>query len=147
VDHFAPTRTKKKALLETVGKYKPELRRFVAVEMGDKLAVATTANDALKDVVPVSHNQRARMVRIDAADLEIAKQIAGQMHDKLPWADSVELTKGGELAQIDWHGGRLSRLEELQLRTQQDRKRFANAKVLDQETVEFRAARAREFGL
>jgi hypothetical protein len=87
------------------------------------------------------------MCRIDAADITIAKQIAGQMHEQLPWKEDVELHRDGTLAQIDWHGGRLSRLEEVQLRTQRDQKRFANAKVLDQETAEFRAARAREFGL
>jgi hypothetical protein len=147
VDHFALTRTKKKALLETIGKYKPELCRFIAVEMDGKVAVATAANKALQDVVGLVHNCRARMCRIDAADITIAKQTAGQMHTQLPWRDDVELHRDGTLAQIDWHGGKLSRLEELQLRTQQDRKRFANARVLDMETAQFRAAKARELGL
>jgi len=116
VDHFAPTKPKKKALLEKIGKMRPQLKRFTAAEYGKARAVATTTNEALAGVIPAVHDCKARLVLIEAPTLEIAKQVVTQSGDQLPWCENVSLTKTGTLADLLWHGAFTAR-ERQQLET------------------------------
>jgi hypothetical protein len=146
-EHFADTKPKKKALLEKIKIMKPELRRYVVAEVDDERAVATSAAKALDGLVGVVHDCRARMVLIDAPSLAIATQLAGQMHDQLPWREDVPLHRDGTLAQIDWHGAPLSSLEQLQMQDSASLARVIGLKKLDEEAEDFRRQRKAEMGL
>jgi hypothetical protein len=144
---FAPTKTRKAALLKRIGILKPELRRFIIAEIDGERGVATSAAKALDGLVGVVHDCRAKMVLIDAPSLEIAKQLAGQMRDQLPWNENVPLHKDGSLAKVDWHGAPLSSLEKLQMADSASLARVIGLKKLDQEVEVFRHQRTEELGL
>jgi hypothetical protein len=146
-DHFAPTKPKKMELLKKIKIMKPELRRFVIAEIDGERGVATSAAKALDGLVGPVHDCRARMVLIDAPSLAIATQLAGQMHDQLPWNENVPLHKDGSLAQVDWHGAPLSSLEQLQMQNTASLARVIGLKKLDQEVDAYRRQRTEEMGL
>jgi hypothetical protein len=147
IDHFAPTKPKKMALLKKIKIMKPELRRCVIAEIDGERGVGRSAAAALDGLAGPVHDCQAKMVLIDAPTLEIAKQLAGQMNDQLPWREDVPLHKDGTLAQIDWHGAPLTSLEQLQMQNSASLARVIGLKKLDQETEAFRRQRTEEMGL
>jgi hypothetical protein len=147
IEHVAPTKPKKMALLKKIGILKPQLRRYVVAEMDGERGVATSAAKALDGLVGPVHNCQAKMVLIDAPSLAIATQLAGQCYDDLPWREDVPLHRDGTLAQVDWHGAPLTSLERLQMQDSASLARVVGLKKLDQETEDFRRQRTEELGL
>ena len=83
----------------------PELTRHYVFEHGEDRAVGTHPQktvDQLRFDDDVTH---IGGVLIEARNMDVARQLAGQIHDKLPWNDRVKLDRDLKLRHpATWHG-------------------------------------------
>jgi len=108
---------RRRHLIENVNVGKPVLVRAFVFELGDQRGVGLYPSDALAEI----ELRRTRVVRgvvIEASSLEVARQLAGQLHARLPWREDVQLRLDGTLADVEWHGDRLTEIEKVLLREQ-----------------------------
>jgi hypothetical protein len=146
IDHYCPTKPKVKALLKKIGSHRPQLIRTYTAESGDYSETGRDAELVAKEVLPVVHDCKVKIVGLDAPSLDIGRQIAGQCRADLPWAD-VKTTPDGTLIDVHWHRGPLTNLERLRVEGQAITARFKNIKRVEEETESFRRQRRQELGL
>lgn len=94
-----------------------------AAEGEAQRAVGTDPHQTLAQLDLRDAKTPVRGVVIEAPNLELATQLAGQPASRktLPWCEHVPLHRDGSLADVRWHGGYLTERERLLLHEQNDR--------------------------
>lgn len=110
----------------------PELFRFSVFELDGQIGVALGQDDALAEL-DLGDAESVRGLMIEAASITSARQIAGQLRDKLPWCEAVKLNRDGAIAELDWHGGRLTPREKEAIAARRQQARFHENEILQAE--------------
>ena len=132
IDLLAPSKPKKRALLKKHLYARPQLERFYSAEADAGYHYTSRdAQDAVNQALGPVHDCTIKLVAIEAPSLDIAHQLAGQLHSELPWAD-VELEKDGTIKNPAWHGGHLLEWERRRIENRKDRAKFAELKAQEQ---------------
>lgn len=140
------TKPKLRALLSKIKICEPQLVRHYVAESGDSREVSKDANAASRKVQPRIHDCTVRIVGIECATIELARQLGGQCHDELPWATAATDTDG-TLLDLHWHRGRLTDLERLRVTSRDSVARFGKLKRVEDDVAAFRRQRTHEAGL
>ena len=99
----------------------PSLIRCYLFESGEERVVSEDPN-AVRELF-VQAGEKLRGMILEAADLNLAKQLAGQpgTRKKFNWCEDVALREDGSLVDVRWHGAYATELEKRLLRKQQKR--------------------------
>ena len=146
--HAHPDKKERHTHLRTkIGIGHPEPFCFRVFELDEQVGVSRRANDALAQI-RLGDAETVRGVIIQTYSPATARQLAGQLRDKLPWCEHVKLNRDGTLAELDWHGGRLTPGETAELAQQQLKARILENELLQAERkVTALRRRKKELGL
>jgi hypothetical protein len=120
--------------------FAPERKVYVVAELDSRRAIASTAAEALRQVVGQSFELTQKLSRVEATSLEHAQDLVGKYHASMPWKKTA-IDRSLEPLDVAWHGGPLTSVEKRQLEARTVVARVRAREALDDELEQIRRER------
>ena len=146
VERF-PKKPARLKFLKSFNAGNPELLRSYVLETlddDDQRGVDEDPDKALEQLTLSEDATAARGVLMETPTLAIAKQLAGQVRNKLPWCEEVPINEFGKLGSYIWHGHWLTEQEKLRQTSETIRASIARRKQAELDIEQYAFERRME---